>query len=222
MGGDTGLLHLIVQPHISSYADLREQTLSVDARTTGYAFVLQKMLERGGLKRTEYSLAEAGGVLQRWQALRRKEHAGTLLVTPFDLAAESAGFRRLDSAAAILPHYQGLVGAARRSWARAHEGALIGFIKAYRAALTWLFDRANRPAAIALLTKNAVDMTPELASRTYDALLVSAHGIDPGAALDVEGVRQVLALRREYARPMKPLAEPGTYYDLAYYERATR
>ncbi|HKV43373.1 MAG TPA: ABC transporter substrate-binding protein [bacterium] len=49
MGGDSGFLRLIVKPEIQTYADLRGKTLSVDALSTGYAFVLRKMLEVNGL-----------------------------------------------------------------------------------------------------------------------------------------------------------------------------
>ena len=49
MGGDTAFLRLVVQPDIASYADLKGKTLSVDALTTGFAFVLRKMLAHNGL-----------------------------------------------------------------------------------------------------------------------------------------------------------------------------
>jgi len=45
---------------VSSYSQLRGKTLSVDARTTGYAFVLIEMLERAGLKEGDYKLERAG------------------------------------------------------------------------------------------------------------------------------------------------------------------
>src|SRR5262249_2411 len=85
MGGDNGFLRLVVQPDGGTYADLKGKEMSVDALTTGYAFVLRKMLERGGLKENDVSLVRAGGVLQRWEALREKKHAGTLLITPFEI-----------------------------------------------------------------------------------------------------------------------------------------
>ncbi|HKC45802.1 MAG TPA: ABC transporter substrate-binding protein, partial [Burkholderiales bacterium] len=81
MGADTGFLRLVTVPEVKSFADLRGKTLSVDARTTGYAFVLIEVLERSGLKEpADYSLERAGGVLQRFQALMEKKHAGTLLL----------------------------------------------------------------------------------------------------------------------------------------------
>ena len=222
MGGDNGFLRLVVQPELASYAALRGRELSVDALTTGYAFVLREMLERGGLTESDYALARAGGVLQRFEALKEKKHAGTLLITPFEILAEAAGLKRLGNAVDVLGRYQGLVGAARRSWAHAHQTQLVGYIRAYRAGLAWLYDRANRAEALAVLQKNVRGMTPELAAKTYDVLLAPAGGFEPEGVLDVEGVRTVLKIRSRYGRPQKELNDPARYYDLSYHERARR
>ncbi len=220
MGGDNGFLRLVVQPEIRSYADLKGKELSVDALTTGYAFVLRKMLERGGLKESDYTLVRAGGVLQRWEALKERKHAGTLLLSPFEILAEAAGLRRLGNAIDVLGRYQGLVGASRRSWAQAHSVQLVGYIRAYRAGVAWLYDRAYKAEALALLEKNVRGMSSELAAKTYDVLLGPAGGFEPDCALDIEGVRAVLALRSEYGRPQKTLTNPAAYYDLSYYQKA--
>lgn len=222
MGGDNGFLRLVTVPEVKSYADLRGKELSVDALTTGYAFVLQKMLQANGLERGHYSLVRAGGVLQRWEALREKKHAGTMLITPFEILAESMGFHRLGNAVDVLGRYQGLVGATRRSWAREHSKEVIGYIRAYRAGLTWLYDPANRSEALALLTKNVRGMAPELAAKTYDVLLAPTAGFDKNAAFDAEGARTVLKLRSEYGQPKKELTDPARYVDLSYYEQASK
>src|SRR4051794_21800961 len=84
MGGDNGFLRLVTIPEVKTYQDLKGRELSVDARTTGYAFVLEKMLEKGGLRETDYSLVKAGGVLARFEALLQQKHAATLLLSPFE------------------------------------------------------------------------------------------------------------------------------------------
>jgi len=159
-------------------------------------------------------------VLQRWEALRERQQAGTLLITPFELLAEAAGFRRLGDAEAVLGRYPGLVGATRRSWARANADRLVGFIRAYRAGLAWLYDPAHRAAALALLQQHVRGMTPELAARTSAVLLAPTGGFDRQAAIDLEGVRTVLRLRSEYGRPRKELTDPWRSIDLGYSERA--
>src|SRR5215813_10339284 len=42
MGSDSGFLSLVTAPNVKAIADLKGRTLSVDALTTGYAFVLTR------------------------------------------------------------------------------------------------------------------------------------------------------------------------------------
>jgi ABC-type nitrate/sulfonate/bicarbonate transport system substrate-binding protein len=221
MGADNGFLRLVTLPEIKRYADLRGKELTVDARTTGYAFVLEKMLEKGGLGPNDYALVKAGGVLQRFEDLMAKKHAGTLLLSPFEVPAQNQGFNVLGSAIDVFGgHYQGLVGAARRDWAKQHKSEVVAYIRSYVAALTWLYDPANKAEAIAILRKNLPQMSPELAQRAYDILLAPKVGFEPKAAIDVRGIRAVLALRSEYGEPHKRLTNPAKYYDLRYYKSA--
>ncbi|MCW5770382.1 MAG: ABC transporter substrate-binding protein [Rhodospirillaceae bacterium] len=220
MGGDDAFLRLVVQKDIASYADLRGKTLSVDALTTGFAFVLRKMLALNGLAEGDVNFERAGGVLQRWEALKAGKHAGTLLITPFELIAEKMGLRLLQSAQGAFPRYQGLVGAARRGWAAANGDALAGFVRGYVDSLAWLFDRKNEPAACALLVEKVPNMSPELAAATYEIFCGEKGGFEPRARIDREGMKVVLALRSEFGRPQKTLADPDKYLDLSYYEKA--
>lgn len=220
MGGDNGFLRLVTVPAVKSYADLKGKELTVDARTTGYAFVLEKMLQKGGLKDSDYSLVKAGGVLARFDDLMQQKHAGTLLLSPFEVPAQAKGFNLVGSAIDVLGHYQGLVGAARRGWAKEHPEELIGYIRAYTRGLGWLYARKNKEAAIALLREKLPNMSPELAAKSYDILLAASGGFAPKAEIDMEGVRTVLALRSEYGEPKKTLTDPAKYIDLTYYHEA--
>jgi ABC-type nitrate/sulfonate/bicarbonate transport system substrate-binding protein len=220
MGGDNGFLRLISVPDVKAYDDLKGKQISVDALTTGYAFVLQELLAKGGLTPADYELVAAGGVLQRFQSLMEKKHAATLLISPFEVNAEAKGFTRLANAADVLGAYQGLVGATRRAWARERETDLVGFIRAHLAALDWLFEPANRAEAVAILRKNLPAMSEELAQKSYDILAHPAQGFARRAELDIPGIKTVLALRSKYATPPKPLADPAKYYDLQYYAKA--
>jgi ABC-type nitrate/sulfonate/bicarbonate transport system substrate-binding protein len=220
MGGDNGFLRLVTVPEVKTYQDLKGKELSVDARTTGYAFVLEKLLEKGGLEESDYSLVKAGGVLQRFEALMQKKHAGTLLLSPFEIPAQAKGFNKLADAIQVLGRYQGLTGAARRSWAKDHEAELVGYIRGYLAGLDWLYEPQNKDAAIALFRKNLPNMAPELVEKTYAVLLDPKDGFARKGELDVEGIRTVLALRTQYGEPKKTLTDPAKYYDLAYYQKA--
>src|SRR5947199_5796581 len=65
-GGDSSMNELIVQPDVRSVADLRGQTLLVDALNTAYALQLKKILLMNGLKEgVDYKLNPIGGTSQR-------------------------------------------------------------------------------------------------------------------------------------------------------------
>src|SRR5690606_32224530 len=142
MGTDNGFLTLVAAPDVRSIADLKGRKLSVDAMTTGYAFVLRRILEEHGVGVGDVTFEASGGVLERWTALQEKKHAATLVVTPFEMMAEAKGFRVLARASDMLGAYQGGIGAVRRSWARSNSTALAGFIGGYREGVAWLYDRA--------------------------------------------------------------------------------
>jgi ABC-type nitrate/sulfonate/bicarbonate transport system substrate-binding protein len=220
MGGDNAFLSLVVRSDINSYRDLRGQTLSVDALTTGFAFVLRKMLAANGIAEADVRFERAGGALQRFEALKEGRHAGTLLVTPFDLVAQKLGLRVLQSASQVLPHYQGISGTARRAWAKENPQTLVAFIRGYLRGLEWLYDRRNEDRARALLVEKVPNMSAELAQATHRILVAEHGGFDPKARLDMAGIETVLALRSEYGRPQKSLTDSEKYQDMSYYRRA--
>ena len=219
LGNDGGFASVVSAPSIKSIAELKGKTVSVDAMTTGYAFVVRELLSRNGLAETDVNYVRAGGTSSRYRDLLAGKHDATLLRTPFELLAKNRGFNQL-AVAESLGAYEGTVGAARRSWAKANEPALLGFIRGYRAGVDWIYDRANREVVEALLIANIRDITPALAKQSYDLLLADKGGVTRDIALDIDGIRTVLALRSKYGQPAKKLDDPMKYVDLSYYEKA--
>ncbi len=223
MGGDTGFLRLVTVPEVKSFADLKGKEVSVDALTTGYAFVLLDMLERNGLvKDRDYTTPTAGGGLQRFNALMEKKHAGTLLISPFEVQAQARGFNLLANGIDVLGRYQGLVGGARKAWAEANRDAVIGYIAAYAAAVDWLYDPANKEEAIAIFLKNLPQAQRPAAETSYGILLSPKEGFQKKAQIDMDGVKTVLQLRSKYGQPKKTLTDPSPYYDGSFYTEAMK
>lgn len=218
MGGDRGFLSLVGGKGVKSITDLKGRKLSVDALTTGYAFVLRELLARNRIAENEVTFERAGGGLQRFQALLKGEHAGTMLIAPFDLLAIDQGHVRLARADEHLGAYQGVVAAARRSWARQNEAAVVGFIRAYRAGLEFINEVKNHEVAEALLVANVRTMTPQLARASLDTLLNPKSGFQRDVAVDMKGAATVLQLRSKYTG--KPLSDPSKYVDASYREKA--
>jgi ABC-type nitrate/sulfonate/bicarbonate transport system substrate-binding protein len=219
MGGDSGFLSLVGGKGVRSTAELRGKKLSVDAMSTGYAFVLREILARSGIAESEVTFERAGGGLQRFQELLKGSHDGTVLISPLDLLAINQGHARLARADEHLGAYQGVVGAARRSWARDNEQALLGFIRAYHAGVQFVVDPKNREIVEALLIALAGRaMTPQLAKQAADTLLDAKSGFIRDAAINMQGVATVLALRAKFTG--KPLGDPAKYVDPSYRNKA--
>jgi ABC-type nitrate/sulfonate/bicarbonate transport system substrate-binding protein len=219
MGGDNGFLSVVTAPGITGFDALRGKTLSVDAMTTGFAFVLRELVERNGLAESEVSYVRAGATQVRYQELLAGKHDGTLLRTPFELMAQAQGCHIIATAGSLGP-YQGSVGVARRAFAQTNEAALIGYMRGYRQAVDWLYDPANRAVAEALLVAHIRDMTPALARESCARLLAPEGGLFRDLALDLAGIRTVLALRSKYGRPQKRLDDPSRYIDVALHAKA--
>jgi ABC-type nitrate/sulfonate/bicarbonate transport system substrate-binding protein len=213
MGCDDAYLRFVVQPDIKSFADLRGRQLSVDAMTTGFAFVLRRMLAANGLREDEVEWVAAGGVLQRFQALMAGTHTGTLLVTPFEFLGESKGLHVLARTADVLDHYQGVVCAARRRWAEANGEDLANFIAGYVEAVNWLHRPENRGAAADILCAHLPQMPRAIAERSAAVYLADEGGIVRDGGFDMKGIEAILELRAEYGPAPEHLHAPESYID---------
>jgi ABC-type nitrate/sulfonate/bicarbonate transport system substrate-binding protein len=220
MGLSSGFLQLVAVPEVKRITDLRGKSLALDALTTGYAFVLREMLTRAGIADAEVTFVAVGGGQQRYRSLIERKHAAGLLNTPFGEQAVEAGLNVLGTGGELLGSYQGHAAFAQREWIKANEATVIGFMRAYRDAMEWLFDARNRPVAEALLVANDAGMTPALARRVYDAAVDPKAGLYRNLAIDMQGMKTVLALRSKYARPAKTLGDPAKYVDSDLYTKA--
>lgn len=220
MGVARGSLSLYARPEIARIADLKRKKLGVDAVTTGYAFVLQKILKANGVLPGDYELVSVGNTQLRYEALKKGEVSAVLLTPPENRRADGEGFRCLAISEDYLPDYQGSVGAATRTWAAAHEEILVRYIRAYRECLAWVFAPGNREEGAALLARRA-ELPPDAARRTMEeSILDPRFGIIPDARLNTEGLATVIALRGEMGFLKPPLPGVDKYYDPRYFERA--
>jgi ABC-type nitrate/sulfonate/bicarbonate transport system substrate-binding protein len=215
LGGDNSFNHLIVQPEIASLADIRGKTVVVDAVNTAYAFQLYEMLRRAGLNKGDYEAKPVGGTMQRLEAMTKdKAMAAGIMNPPFSIRAQRAGLKDMGAVGDTLGAYQGSSAFVLRSWATANSDALVKYLQAYIEGLRWMLDTKNKAEAVALLVER-LKLPEDVAVQAYDATI---KGFDRDGALNMEGVRNVLALRAQFEGGTP--AAPEKYIDLSYYERA--
>ncbi len=219
MGLHSGLLSLVGSPESRDVESLRGKSLAVDARTSGFVFVLEKALRSSGFGPEDYNLVEVGGWESRYQALLEGRFSATLLTAPYVGKALEADCHLLVRGHEMKPVYQATCGAARRVWALQNADLLVNYIRAYVEATRWCFDPRNRQSCLDLLAKLG-GIKGSSAEETLDALLDPKHGIYPGAELNLPGIAAVLELRAEMGYLTPPVPPPEKYLDLSYYRKA--
>jgi ABC-type nitrate/sulfonate/bicarbonate transport system substrate-binding protein len=219
MGLHSGLFTLVGAPDCASVDALLGRSIGVDAGTSGFALVLQRMLHARGFARGNYQLIEIGGWESRYRALMEGKITATLLTDPFILKALGAGCHLLARDFEMIPSYQGTCGAASRRWAEQHPDRLVRYIRAYGEATRWCFERPNRRACLDILARyNEID--GPAAEHTLDALLHPKHGLYANAVLNMSGVTAALQLRAELGYLAHPIPPVEKYVDLSYHRTA--
>lgn len=221
-GAQFGAVRLVARPGITRIEDLRGRKVGVDAATTGYAFVLYRLLEDAGLRRGDYEVVKVGGTAARAEALMAGAIDATILTSPLEIEPEARGCVRLADAVPRLGPYQAVSGVTRRAWAREHETTLVRFIRAYVAALEWLRVESNLDGAVALYRRHLPTASEAAARKAWSILVKSGEGFQREARLDMQGIATVLALRSRYGEPAKSLSDAKRYVDERYHLQAVK
>ena len=220
-GGDSGMNEFFVQSYVRSFADLRGRKLVVDAPDTAYAILAKKILLKHGLKDgADYEVVPVGrGELRLKAMAQNRDYAAAVLNLPFTIQAEQMGMKSLGSTVDMLGPYQANGAFALRAWASANGPLLERYISGYVESLRWVRRPENRDECVAILAET-LKISRDVAARTYRLLVDPMRGFTPDAAFDVEGFRNMLALRAEIETGGSAAPSSEKYVDLSYYRRA--
>jgi len=223
-GGDSSMNEFIVQPEVASYAQLKGQTLLVDAPNTAYALQLKKILKLKGLKEgADYTINPVGGTAVRLRGLKEnKAYKGAMLNPPFSIDAKAAGLVSFGRAVDLIGAYQATGTFVLRDWANANRDTLERYIAGFIEGNRWAVAPENRDAAVKILAER-LKVTPDVAAHTWQLLSDPKFGLTKDGRFDLAGFRNVLALRAEIEGSWGGKAPPpNRYIDLSYYENALK
>src|SRR6266850_621809 len=223
-GGDSSMNELFVQPDVRSYGDLKGHTLLVDAPNTAYALQLKKILLMNGLKDgVDYKVYPIGGTGQRLRGMKEnKEYKAAMLNLPFSLDAKAAGLKSMGRATDLIGPYQANGTFVLRKWGQSHRDLLERYIAGLIEGTRWATSPANKEAASKILAER-LKVSNENATKTWELMTDPKFGIAPDARFDMQGFRNVLALRAEIEGSWGGKAPaPERYLDLSYYEGAQK
>jgi ABC-type nitrate/sulfonate/bicarbonate transport system substrate-binding protein len=220
-GGDGGMNEVLVRQEINKISDMRGRTYVVDAPNTAYALIGRKILKDAGLREgIDYKLYPLGGSEARTKGLDTPAGAATLLNPPWNFLAKERGAKSLGRTIDLFGPYQAQGVFVMRPWAAKNAPALERYLAAYIEGCRAAQDPSQRALALQVLARE-LKLTPKVAELTYTELTTPGSGLAKDCAFDMQGFRNVLALRAEIEGQWGGKApDPAKFLDLSLYNRA--
>lgn len=216
MGISKPVLSLVVEPAIASFRDLKSKTLAVDGTTTGFALLLVRMMEENGLKGGDYELRATGNSQRRFEALTSGKASGALLDSPLVLKAIDKGYKTLAKTTDYFPRVQGAVAAARGKWVGQNSLTLIGYVRAYVRALSWLANPHHEIEAASVLAAS-LSVSPDLARQLYQDHVLKSGIFCPNGEVEPEALRNLMKI---LGIPNADLVDISRYLNLTFRQTA--
>jgi ABC-type nitrate/sulfonate/bicarbonate transport system substrate-binding protein len=119
-----------------------------------------------------------------------------------------------------VPNYLYTVTAVRRSWANGHREAISRFVRAMSATTDFIRDSKNRDRVIKVITETT-GVPSDIAGKTLDLFFQPGRHVLPDhAAIDLNGLQEVIAMMEEAGLIGKPLPQAARFVDLQYLRAA--
>jgi ABC-type nitrate/sulfonate/bicarbonate transport system substrate-binding protein len=213
---DKTVLPIFVRPEIKTWSDLKGKKLAADAVDTAFALVLRRVLLANGLDMTkgDYELVALGATGARLESMIKGETFAGVLNPPFDIKAIDAGMRKIGDSKEVLPDYPNTVFAVTRDWGQKNRDSVLGFLRAWLKAQSWVKDPANREAAIKMVGAELM-LNPKQAAESVDELSTSGN-------LNLPGLQIVLDLRNQFGFKLPKGDKLPVYYDGQFIDAAKR
>jgi NitT/TauT family transport system substrate-binding protein len=144
---------LVVKPDIKKVEDLRNKRLGVSGFGSTSHAALQLSLERVGLNpKKDVVILQIGGQSARFAALKAGSIDGTIVISPFTVAAQRLGFNVLFNMAKLgIPYPQeGIV--VSRQYISKNRQTVINFLKGFLEAIRDI--KMNKEFAVSVMAKH--------------------------------------------------------------------
>lgn len=213
-------IRVVVAPTVNSWADLKGKAIS-SGNTKGDYFdvVMRMVLATNGLRDDDYTMRTLPGTA-RLPALEAGQVAAALLSDYDTTLALQRGYKSFGFVHEYVKDvvYSGILVDA--SWASANEATLVSYLRALNRGVNWLFDPANREAAVRIFMSQGPELTVEQADALYEQA-VNQKMLSRTLRPSLVGIENILRMAHEQdALPVIPPLD--TWIDLSYLDKATR
>jgi ABC-type nitrate/sulfonate/bicarbonate transport system substrate-binding protein len=211
---------LVAKPEIKSFAALKGKILGLADEAGSITISTRKLLALHGLHEGDFQVKIIEGTPARFTCLRRFDCAAVPLGQPQDLLALNEGYRLLGVSNEAVPEFLYTVTAVRRSWADAHQDALVRYVRGLDAAFKFIRDPAKRKAVVKTIVETT-GSSQAIAEQTLTLFFEPERKVLPKRGeLDAKGLAQVIAFMAEAGTLKEPLPAPERFVDLQYLQRA--
>lgn len=174
---------------IKSFADLKGKKIGVSALKGGETALIDILMAKKGLSRSDYSYIRVGITPLKFKALTTGAVSAAVLFQPTGLLAISKGLTNLANFSEI-ETYPYPIYAVNRSWAlENNHGARLA--RAIIKAQKFIHNPANKEEAMKILAKYT-KRSPEIVQGTYDLFLKKAKIYNSDGHINKEGLNRLI------------------------------
>ncbi len=148
---------------------LRGKTIMIDAPTGITKIYVERMLVPRHVEPSAVDYVYAGATGARFNALMSGAIDATILLPPFSISAEEAGYSNLGLVADYAKDLPFTGAAVNTNWAAKNPDALRRFLDAHNKSVQWFLDPSNRQESIDIMVE-ASKLKPEVIAKAYDFL----------------------------------------------------
>jgi len=219
-GAKVGVLRMIngttpyefdAQPSIKSVKDLKGQKICLGGTIDITRVYVEQIMKANGLTDSDVSFIIVPNTAQRLAALKSGTVAATMLLPPFSLIADKAGFHNIASVRDTAGDIPFAGAFTTFAWANAHQEAAKTLIHVLDQAIAWFNDHRNESIDIMVKVSHA---PRDLATESYDLerkieVMPKSDVVSRGGLADlIAAMRSIGDLRNETVTPSQ-LIIPG-------------
>jgi ABC-type nitrate/sulfonate/bicarbonate transport system substrate-binding protein len=158
---------VMVAPAIKNAADMKGKRIILPFSKDLLTIMWDRWIAEQGVPPDAVEQVYDGATPNRLAALLSGGVQAAAITQPFDFRAADQGYQKLVDLGAYAKDYGFLVIVARPEWLKDHPDQVRGYLHALARAVDWLYDPANRDAAVAILARDT-GTDPTVGARTYD------------------------------------------------------
>ena len=209
---------LVVASSINSWSDLKGKSVELGTKQDVTAIAFAKLAERQKMKIDDFSIVIGGNSVARYAALTSGNVQGAMLAQPFDIEAQSKGFKVLGTASDVIKNWSFTSVNINVAWGEKNRPLAVKVLRAMRRAVQYGYK--NKEGAVAALVAEA-KIDPVIAAKAYDIDFTKWKAFDPNMKLSQSDVEAVAKAQMEFG-VLTAIPKWTDVYDGSYIAEATK